>query len=86
MIVKLLTDPRNAALVPPGDNVNGSTGASSAVNAGAGFIVGVDNGVDPPASPLLGSGMDSEIRFVGIPGNETTGQARVPGHRHLAPR
>ena len=77
-IVKLLNDPLNASLIPPGDNVNGSTGASSAVNAGAGFIVGVDNGVDPPASPLLGAGMDSVIRFVGIPGNETTGQARVP--------
>ena len=77
-IVKFLNDPLNAGLIPPGDNVNGSTGANSAVNAGAGFIVGVDNGVDPPASPLLGSGMDSVIRFVGIPGNETTGQARVP--------
>ena len=72
------TNRSTPALIPPGDNVNGSTGASSAVNAGAGFIVGVDNGVDPPASPLLGSGMDSVIRFVGIPGNETTGQARVP--------
>jgi hypothetical protein len=78
VIVKFLNEPLNAGLIPPGDNVNGSTGASSAVNAGAGFIVGVDNGVDPPASPLLGSGMDSVIRFVGIPGNETTGQARVP--------
>ncbi len=77
-IVKLLNDPLNAGLIPPGDNVNGSTGADSAVNAGAGFIVGVDNGIDPPASPLLGAGMDSVIRFIGIPGNETTGQARVP--------
>ena len=77
-IVKFLNDPLNAGLVPPGDNVNGSTGASSAVDAGAGFIVGVDNGIDPPVAPELGSGMDSVIRFIGIPGNETTGQARVP--------
>jgi hypothetical protein len=78
LIAKFLNDPLNAGLQPPGDNVTGSTGASSAVNAGAGFIVGVDNGIDPPVSPLLGSGMDSVIRFVGVAANETTGQARVP--------
>ncbi len=77
-IVKFLTDPLNPGLVPPGDNVNGSTGNTSAVDAGAGFIVGVDNGIDPPVAPELGSGMDSVIRFVGIAANETTGQARVP--------
>jgi large repetitive protein len=60
---------------PAGDAVNGST---SDDNAGAGFQVGVDDGSDPPADPLIDSGLDGQIRIVGIPGNETTGQQRVP--------
>ena len=48
-------------------------------NAGAGFVVGVDDGVDPPArSPLIDPGAYSQIRILGIPGNQTTGQQRVP--------
>ena len=47
-------------------------------NAGAGFVVGVDDGVDPPASPLVDPGAYSELRILGIPGNQTTGQQRVP--------
>lgn len=78
LLVKFLNDPLNPLVRPPGDNVNGSTGANSDVQAGAGFIVGVDDGVDPDTAPLLGSGLDSQIRIVGIGANETTGQQRVP--------
>ena len=57
----------------------GSTGIPAIQNAGAGFVVGVDDGVDPPASsPLVDPGAYSEIRILGIPGNQTTGQQRVP--------
>jgi hypothetical protein len=45
---------------------------------GAGFIVGWDNDTDPTADPYLDPGLDSQIRIVGIPGSETTGQPRVP--------
>lgn len=47
---------------------------------GAGFIVGVDDGIDPPAAggALPDEGWGSQIRFVGIGSNETTGQTRVP--------
>ena len=63
----------------------GSTGDSNitgaAVDGGAGFIVGVDDSVDPPSttgSPLIDPGAGSQIRFLGIAGNESTGQQRVP--------
>ncbi len=56
----------------------GSTGINAVENAGAGFVVGVDDGVDPPASPLVDPGAYSELRILGIPGNQTTGQQRVP--------
>ena len=78
LVAKFLNDPLNTLLQPPGDNVDGSTGAPSDVRGGAGFIVGVDDGVDPDTAPLLGTGMDSQIRIVGIAANETTGQDRVP--------
>jgi hypothetical protein len=61
---------------------NGATAATGAsVDAGAGFIVGVDDGVDPPSttgSPLVDPGAGSQIRILGIGGNATTGQQRVP--------
>lgn len=80
MVVKFLNDPLNSALsTVPGDAVNGSVGGNMASQAGAGFIVGVDDGVDPPgASELIGSGWDAQLRIIGIAANETTGQARVP--------
>ena len=34
--------------------------------------------VDPTASPLVDPGAYSQIRILGIPGNQTTGQQRVP--------
>ena len=60
----------------------GSTGIdrhwSADTSGGAGFIVGVDDGVDPTASPLVDPGAYCQIRILGIPGNQTTGQQRVP--------
>jgi hypothetical protein len=56
----------------------GSTGVPAAENAGAGFILGVEDGVDPTPSPLLDPGVGSALRILGIPGNQTTGQQRVP--------
>ena len=45
---------------------------------GAGFIVGVDNGVDPTTDSLVDNGLFSQIRILGIGANQTTGQTRVP--------
>ena len=76
VIVKLLNDE-----TPFGAGSLATPGASTlmAENAGAGFVVGVDDGVDPPGnSPLVDPGAYSELRILGIPGNQTTGQQRVP--------
>ncbi len=58
----------------PGDGVAGSNDSG---NGGAGFMVGVDDGNDT-SNPVLDPGINSQIRIVGIAGNETTGQQRVP--------
>ena len=49
-------------------------------SGGAGFIVGVDNGIDPPTFPeaYIDNGLRSQIRILGIPGNQSTNQVRVP--------
>src|SRR5262249_28875241 len=80
VIVKLLSDE-----IPNGNGSLaqfGSTGSAgihqASENAGAGFIVGVDDGVDPPVSPLIDPGAYDQLRILGIPGNQTTGQQRVP--------
>ena len=54
VVVKLLSDnvPNGAGSLA----TDGSTGVGAAENAGAGFIVGVDDGVDPPTSPLIDPG------------------------------
>ncbi len=62
-----------------GDGVNGmpvNVGADDM--GGAGFIAGEDNGVDPTADSLIDPGYLSQLRFLGIGGNQTTGQQRVP--------
>ena len=75
-LVKLLNTPGQG---PIGD---GTIGQGADIRAdeqgGAGFIVGVDDGVDPPADPAVDAGAMSQIRILGIGGNETTGQQRVP--------
>ena len=81
VIVKMFNDetPNDAGAGTLGTTLTGSTGIPGGQNAGAGFVVGVDDGVDPPAdSPLVDPGAYSEIRILGIPGNQTTGQQRVP--------
>jgi hypothetical protein len=70
VLVKLLND-----YAPAGDGVAGST---SSVLGGAGFIAGVDNGIDPDADSLVDPGENSSIRILGVPANETSGQTRVP--------
>ena len=59
----------------PGTATAGSTNAD---NGGAGFLFGVDDGIDPPADPTIDQGNNSQLRILGIGGNETTGQSRVP--------
>ncbi|WP_406696071.1 S8 family serine peptidase [Singulisphaera sp. Ch08] len=81
-LVKLMSDfaPWSAGLGTFG-SVGVAAGNSSGTNVGAGFVVGVDDGVDPPtpfSGGVVDSGAGSQIRFVGIPGNESTGQQRVP--------
>jgi hypothetical protein len=74
-LVKLLN---NAPLA--GDGATGFTGPNNTYDSfgGAGFIFGVDDGVDPPADAMLDAGFYTQLRIVGIGGNETTGQQRVP--------
>jgi hypothetical protein len=57
-----------------------TTGAniSAEDSAGAGFISGVDNGVDPTGDNLFDVGVFSQMRFLGIGANQTTGQSRIP--------
>lgn len=81
LLVKLLND----LTVPPlGDGVDGMAGATPAefrdTRGGAGFIVGIDDAEDgdPDVGTLVDPGALSQIRILGIPGNETTGQRRVP--------
>ena len=75
LLVKLL----NSSAGPIGDGVVGQGSGLTANNAtGAGFSVGYDNGIDPTTDSLIDSGVNSQIRILGIGGNETTGQLRVP--------
>jgi len=84
-LVKLMSDfqswaPGVDSSARPFGPVGASAGNSAATNVGAGFAVGGDDGVDPPTpfTQALEAGVGSQIRFVGIPGNEATGQQRVP--------
>jgi hypothetical protein len=81
VIVKMFNDntPNDAGTATLGTVLTGSVGIAGGQNAGAGFVIGVDDGVDPPAaSPLVDPGAYSALRILGIPGNQTTGQQRVP--------
>ena len=77
-LIKLLNT-RNPVI---GDGINGQPGGNLLADSqgGAGFIVGIDDGVDgaPDLGVLVDAGLFSQIRILGIPGNETTGQPRVP--------
>src|SRR5262249_22296594 len=73
--VKLLTQRQDVL----GDGINGiPANAGSDDRQGAGFVVGLDNGVEPPADSLGDEGWYSQFRILGIGGNETTGQQRIP--------
>ncbi len=78
VIVKVLNDntPDGAGSLTG----NGATGNAAIQDLGAGFDIGVDDGVDAP-TPGEGfhdPGVNAELRILGIPGNQTTGQQRVP--------
>ena len=75
MLVKLLNDPNGPQ---PAGTIDGQPNDVNATFAGAGFVVGRDNGIDPTADTTLDAGWGSQIRFTGIGSNETTGQSRVP--------
>ena len=81
VVVKLLSEnTANGAGTPISTTAPnfGSTGAEADLEGGAGFIAGVDDSTDPTASPLVDPGAYSQIRILGIPGDQTTGQQRVP--------
>ncbi len=66
---------------PPAETLGAVPAAaiSNSIQQGAGFVVGIDNGIDPPApDTLIDPGAFSDLRIVGIGANQTTGQARVP--------
>ncbi|HEY2157897.1 MAG TPA: Ig-like domain-containing protein, partial [Isosphaeraceae bacterium] len=75
-IVKLLGA---AAPAANGATTTATIGSESVGSVdGAGFVSGMDNGVDPTADPLVDIGVNSEMRFLGIGSNQATGQTRVP--------
>jgi hypothetical protein len=80
LVIKLLNDLSVPVL---GDGVNGMPNGNvlSDSRGGAGWLVGMDDGNDDPVADLgnlVDPGALSQIRILGIPGNETTGQPRVP--------
>lgn len=74
VIVKL--DSRNQPA--PDRTFTTTANITSEDSGGAGFISGVDNGVDPDTDSTIDVGAFSQMRFLGIGANETTGQQRVP--------
>ena len=74
VIIKL---DNNGTAVPPSSFYQ-TPNIGSSDFGGAGFESGWDNGVDPTADPYVDQGAGSQIRFLGIGGNQTTGQSRVP--------
>lgn len=79
LLVKLLNDPTVPPIGTAEDGMpSGDPQADS--RGGAGFLVGIDDGSDddPDLGNLIDPGVFSQIRILGVPGNETTGQQRVP--------
>jgi hypothetical protein len=74
VVVKMLSENSN----PGQGNLTPGPLDGSAVRGGAGFLAGVDDGVDAPGNPIVDPGVWSQIRILGIPGNQSTGQQRVP--------
>ena len=88
VIVKLLNDETPNNTGPANlQTTYGSTGSPAIQNAGAGFVVGVEDGVDPPAQPdCVDPGAYSELRILGIPGQPDDRPAARAGDHHLAAR
>jgi large repetitive protein len=85
LVIKLLTSNPSGPVGSPGAPVSPETvgtiptpAISNSYEQGAGFVVGIDNGIDPNADSLVDPGAFSEIRITGIGANQATGQARVP--------
>ena len=76
VVVKLLSE--NTANGAGSLTQYGSTGLGASQEGGAGFIAGVDDTVETTPSPLVDPGAYSQIRILGIPGDQTIGQQRVP--------
>ncbi len=79
LIIKTLNN-ANARISAAAIGVNPGANTNASWAGGAGFIVGVDDGTDPPTPGelLVDDGAFSQIRILGIPGNSSTGQVRVP--------
>ncbi len=77
LLIKLL-NPGNGTFPSEAPGVNPAAAIPNSFRGGAGFLVGVDNGVDPLADSTVDPGAFSQIRIVGIGANQTTGQSRVP--------
>jgi len=75
LIVKL-----QGGIASEAPGVNPPVNTTAYWQGGAGFIVGVDDGTDPPTpfERLIDQGSFSDIRIVGLPANQSTGQTRVP--------
>ncbi len=78
LLVKLLNDPTGPQAGGAGGGPDGQGNDLNETFAGAGFVVGRDNGIDPTPDSTLDAGWGSQIRILGIGSNETTGQSRVP--------
>jgi hypothetical protein len=76
LIIKLYNNGNPIPADTPG--VNQAAAIPNSYEGGAGFLVGVDNGIDPPADSLIDPGAFSQLRIVGIGASQITGQARVP--------
>uniref|UniRef100_UPI00301CE5A3 right-handed parallel beta-helix repeat-containing protein n=1 Tax=Paludisphaera sp. TaxID=2017432 RepID=UPI00301CE5A3 len=74
VVVKLLTENTNVR----SGNVDNGPVDGAAVWGGAGFLIGVDDGVTSDVNPLIDPGVNSQIRILGVPGDQSIGQQRVP--------
>ncbi len=79
LIVKTLNN-GNSPVPAYVSGANPGANETASWSGGAGFIVGIDDGTDPPTpvEELVDDGAFSQIRILGIPANQSTGQVRVP--------
>ena len=80
LIVKTLNN-SNSRIFAETAGTNPSANLTQSWAGGAGFIVGADDGTDPPTpvETLIDNGAFSQIRILGIPANQSVpGSVRVP--------